>query len=124
MLRWDGALWHVSGGAQAEAGGDEPAGELAVMLDLGPWMLLRFCADLPGRCTHHAIPKLQPMCARQLRGLVDNGFRRRRRQEHSLVEQCLPNSTVERRRHAALNEPEKFPEHLRHYNAISRGTQD
>ena len=35
LLRWDGQLWHLA----------ESPGELAVVVDLGPWMLLRFVAN-------------------------------------------------------------------------------
>jgi hypothetical protein len=47
-LRWDGQRWHVGPLASA---GDEPwHGELAVALDLGGWMLLRFvAAEAPAR---------------------------------------------------------------------------
>jgi hypothetical protein len=39
-LRWDGQAWHLGPAASA---GDEPCrGSLAVALDLGAWMLLRF----------------------------------------------------------------------------------
>jgi hypothetical protein len=42
-LRWDGQRWFVG---PASTVGLEPAGgRLDVMLDLGPWMLLRFSAD-------------------------------------------------------------------------------
>ena len=51
-LRWDGRHWHVG---LAPSIGQEPfAGGLAVSLDLGFWMLLRFqpaSADCPGRLT-------------------------------------------------------------------------
>ena len=39
-LRWDGQLWHLG---PPESAGHEPySGALRVLLDLGPWMLLRF----------------------------------------------------------------------------------
>jgi hypothetical protein len=41
-LRWDGALWHLAGTVSSEGG--EQLGTLAVALDGGSWMLLRFCA--------------------------------------------------------------------------------
>ena len=51
-LRWDGRHWHVG---LAPSIGQEPfAGGLAVSLDLGFWMLLRFqpaSADCPRRLT-------------------------------------------------------------------------
>ena len=37
-LRWDGERWHLG-----DVDGEQP-GELAVALDLGPWLLLRFKA--------------------------------------------------------------------------------
>ncbi len=44
-LRWDGMAWHLG---PAESRGDEPQiGSLAVALDFGSWMLLRFTADAP-----------------------------------------------------------------------------
>ena len=39
-LRWDGQLWHL--GPPASAGHEPRAGALCVLIDLGPWMLLRF----------------------------------------------------------------------------------
>jgi hypothetical protein len=39
-LRWDGQLWHL--GPPASAGHEPRSGELRVLIDLGPWMLLRF----------------------------------------------------------------------------------
>ena len=39
-LRWDGQLWHL--GPPASAGHEPHDGELRVLIDLGPWMLLRF----------------------------------------------------------------------------------
>jgi hypothetical protein len=39
-LRWDGQLWRL--GAPSSAGHEPRVGKLRVMLDLGPWMLLRF----------------------------------------------------------------------------------
>ncbi len=39
-LRWDGQLWHL--GPAASAGHEPHAGALRVVIDLGPWMLLRF----------------------------------------------------------------------------------
>lgn len=46
-LRWDGQCWHL---AEAEPGwpAGERAGELAVALDLGLWMLLRFVPEAAG----------------------------------------------------------------------------
>jgi len=42
-LRWDTQRWHLG---QASTAGDEPwTGRLAVALDLGGWMLLRFDVD-------------------------------------------------------------------------------
>ena len=38
-LRWDGRLWHL----------DATPGALHVMIDLGPWMLLRFTPEGGGR---------------------------------------------------------------------------
>ena len=46
-LRWDGREWHLGPAASA---GDEPwHGSLAVAVDLGPWLLLRFEHDTPSR---------------------------------------------------------------------------
>jgi hypothetical protein len=42
-LRWDGQLWHV--GPAATMGEEPQAGRLAVAVDLGAWMLLRFGAE-------------------------------------------------------------------------------
>ena len=39
-LRWDGRCWHL--GALDAAADDATPGTLQVMIDLGPWMLLRF----------------------------------------------------------------------------------
>ena len=39
-LRWDGQLWHL--GPPDSAGHEPHSGALLVVLDLGPWMLLRF----------------------------------------------------------------------------------
>lgn len=39
-LRWDGQLWHL--GPPASVGHEPRAGALRVLVDLGPWMLLRF----------------------------------------------------------------------------------
>ena len=39
-LRWDGQLWHL--GPPVSAGHEPRAGALCVLIDLGPWMLLRF----------------------------------------------------------------------------------
>ena len=36
-LRWDGQAWHL----------DAVPGDLAVVIDLGPWMLLRFTPAVP-----------------------------------------------------------------------------
>ena len=38
MLSWDGAAWHWQAAGQPEP---QPAGEVRVAIDLGPWMLLR-----------------------------------------------------------------------------------
>jgi hypothetical protein len=38
-LRWDGQDWLLPGGA---GGGPDQRGDAALMLDLGPWMLVRF----------------------------------------------------------------------------------
>ena len=46
-LRWDGQRWHLAV-AQASArshGGEPAAGQLAVAIDLGGWLLLRFAAE-------------------------------------------------------------------------------
>ena len=44
-LRWDGRCWHLG---PADAAGREPtAGSLAVVMDLGGWMLLRFRDEAP-----------------------------------------------------------------------------
>ena len=40
-LRWDGKVWHL----------DTAAGELKVAVDLGPWMLLLFTPQAPGRAS-------------------------------------------------------------------------
>jgi hypothetical protein len=40
-LRWDGQAWHL----------DAVPGDLAVVIDLGPWMLLRFTPAVPARVT-------------------------------------------------------------------------
>lgn len=42
-LRWDGQLWHV--GPEATRGQEPHAGRLAVALDLGNWLLLRFVPE-------------------------------------------------------------------------------
>ena len=48
-LRWDGQAWHLG---PAESRGDEPlTGSLAVALDFGSWMLLRFTPDAPALST-------------------------------------------------------------------------
>jgi len=39
-VRWDGQLWHL--GPPESAGHEPDNGDLRVVLDLGPWMLLRF----------------------------------------------------------------------------------
>jgi hypothetical protein len=39
-LRWDGQCWHI--GPPGSAGNEPIAGALCVLIDLGPWMLLRF----------------------------------------------------------------------------------
>ena len=42
-LRWDTQTWRLG---PAESVGEEPwSGQLAVLIDLGPWMLLRFSRD-------------------------------------------------------------------------------
>jgi hypothetical protein len=41
-LRWDGQMWHL--GPAATAGQEPKSGRVAVALDLGSWMLLRFWA--------------------------------------------------------------------------------
>ena len=41
-LRWDGQFWHL--GAPVAAPGEATPGDLHVVIDLGPWMLLRFRA--------------------------------------------------------------------------------
>ncbi len=43
-LRWDGQGWHL--GATGAVADDAAPGELSVMIDLGPWMLLRFDPDI------------------------------------------------------------------------------
>ena len=46
-MRWDGQRWHLAL-AQASAhshGGEPAAGQLAVAIDLGGWLLLRFAAE-------------------------------------------------------------------------------
>jgi ABC-type nickel/cobalt efflux system permease component RcnA len=40
-LRWDGQAWQLG----------SMTGNVAVVIDLGPWMLLRFTADAPPRTT-------------------------------------------------------------------------
>jgi hypothetical protein len=44
-LRWDGQVWGLR--AQGQPVDLEKAGHLQVVIDLGPWMLLRFIADEP-----------------------------------------------------------------------------
>jgi hypothetical protein len=44
-LRWDGRVWRLRQGPASAA--EPPAGELRVVLDLGPWMLLRFASRAP-----------------------------------------------------------------------------
>lgn len=39
-LRWDGQLWHL--GPPGSAGHEPDSGRLQVVIDLGPWLLLRF----------------------------------------------------------------------------------
>jgi hypothetical protein len=51
-LRWDGTCWHVDP-ARAVSGAPR-TGRLAVALDLGTWMLLRFVVEPP------ASPAVQP----------------------------------------------------------------
>ncbi len=46
-LRWDGQIWHL--GAPASTPDGAAAGELRVVIDLGPWMLLCFRAAEPER---------------------------------------------------------------------------
>jgi hypothetical protein len=46
-LRWDTAEWHL--GPAASAGNEPWHGRLAVAIDLGPWMLLRFDHDAATR---------------------------------------------------------------------------
>jgi hypothetical protein len=48
-LRWDGLLWHA--GSPAAGSDDSVPGDVAVILDLGSWMLPRFTP---------AVPHLQP----------------------------------------------------------------
>ena len=51
-LRWDGALWHLADAAPEVAPGPGRAqpGTMAIALDGGTWMLLRFrAADAAGR---------------------------------------------------------------------------
>ena len=38
-LRWDGQVWQL----------DDVSGELTAAIDLGPWMLLKFAPEMPGR---------------------------------------------------------------------------
>ena len=45
-LRWDGLSWHL--GAPNVRAIDMVAGDLQAVIDLGPWMLLRFVAANPG----------------------------------------------------------------------------
>ncbi len=42
-LRWDGQQWHL--GRLAERGDEPLTGTLQVLIDLGPWLLLRFVSD-------------------------------------------------------------------------------
>ena len=45
-LRWDGQRWHLAAlRAAASAHGGPAAGQLAVAIDLGGWLLLRFVAE-------------------------------------------------------------------------------
>ena len=45
-LRWDGQRWHLAATrAAASARGGPVAGQLAVAIDLGGWLLLRFVAE-------------------------------------------------------------------------------
>jgi len=46
-LRWDSTQWHL--GAPGTAGDEPHTGRLAVAIDLGGWMLLRFEHDLTRR---------------------------------------------------------------------------
>ena len=46
-LRWDEQGWHA--GAAGAAEGEWVAGRLVAVLDLGPWMLLRFTPTAPTR---------------------------------------------------------------------------
>jgi hypothetical protein len=41
LFAWDGSVWRL-GPPQGQLGGDGQTGQVALMLDLGPWMLLRF----------------------------------------------------------------------------------
>jgi hypothetical protein len=62
-LRWDGRQWHLGPVASA---GDEPwEGSLAVALDLGGWLLLRFAHEAPAR------PRRFTWLPIQRRGLED-----------------------------------------------------
>ena len=44
-LRWDTEQWHVTDPHRGS--GDMEVREVRVVLDLGAWMLLKFCADAP-----------------------------------------------------------------------------
>lgn len=46
-LRWDGQFWHLD--VPAATPSEATPGDLRVVIDLGPWMLLRFRAAEPGR---------------------------------------------------------------------------
>jgi hypothetical protein len=59
-LQWDGVRWRLA----MKGGNDSQAGEIAVMMDLGNWMLLRF--DAEGRGSRRWLP-LRSAEARMLR---------------------------------------------------------
>ena len=54
-LRWDGQDWVLAGDAQ---GGPDQRGDAALMLDLGPWMLVRF---LPYAAAGHGAATWLPL---------------------------------------------------------------
>ena len=61
-LRWDGQRWHLT-----TAGlGSESAGRLAMAIDLGGWLLMRFAADASAVPPRPARATLSPL---QRRGL-------------------------------------------------------
>jgi hypothetical protein len=51
-LRWDGQDWvlfgHRAGEGEGQPGQPQRRGQVALMLDLGPWMLVRFSPDATG----------------------------------------------------------------------------